>query len=333
MRVLVTGGTGFLGRHVVWRLASLGHNVIFTGRDQAAAAQVLALLAGRAQYAPLEHGHDNAAERLVQLAAGADMLVHCAGLSSPWGRREAFERANVASAREALHACRHNRIARLVHISTPSVYFDFTDRVEIEEDAPLPAPVNDYTATKRQAEELLFSHAVDTEVVILRPRALFGPWDNTLMPRLLRVLRRGVLPVVRGGTALIDVTYIDNAVDAVCLALLRPLPARVRVYNVSNGEPLPIRALLTDIANAFGLSVRAQPLPYFLIHTVARLLEALTSHEREPLLTCYTAGVLAFGQTLSLKAIRRDLGYEPRVSIADGIERYAAWHRARGGVI
>lgn len=327
--VLVTGGTGFLGRHIVWRLAEAGHEVIFTGRSAKAAQDVLQNCKNSARFVQLEHGAPDTAKQLCALTADVGAIIHSAALSSPWGRRQDFEKANIASTKEVIAACRQNNIARLVHISTPSIYFDYQDRLNIPEQAALPDPVNDYAATKRAAEELVCQSGV-AECVILRPRALFGPWDNTLMPRLMRAMKKGRVPLPRKGQALMDITYIDNAVDAVELALTRKLPQPVNVYNVSNGAPLCLRDLLELISHSFTMPLRTFTIPHPVLHALAYGLE-LASHLRggqsEPLMTRYSAGVLAFSQTLDLTAIRRDLGYTPCVSIEEGLRRHAVWHR------
>ena len=187
MKILVTGGTGFIGRHLVWKLAAEGCEVQFSGRNPEAAAEVIAHSPAPVRWLPLEHGSPLAKRLLADASREHDAIVHCAALSSPWGSPQAFARANLDSTAEVIHACGKNRIPRLVHISTPSLYFNFSDRLGIREDQPLPPPVNDYARSKAQAETLL-ADAKLPECVILRPRAVFGPWDATLMPHLLRVM-------------------------------------------------------------------------------------------------------------------------------------------------
>jgi nucleoside-diphosphate-sugar epimerase len=330
MRILVTGGTGFLGRHIVWRLIGLGHDVVFTGRNARNASVVLAYSEareGRASFVALEHGDADSEKALRAAAGGADVVVHCAGLSSPWGRRRDFERANVMSTREVIAACTAHRVTRLVHISTPSLYFDFRDRVGIRESELLPSPVNEYARTKGIAEEWVMSSEIES-VIALRPRAIFGPWDNTLLPRLLRVVRQTRLPLMRDGTALIDLTYVDNVVDAIMLALRADCDRAT--INISNGEPMTVISLFNAIAAAFGFEPRFRRMPYPLIDMIATLLErgANLSPGWEPPITRYTAGLLAFSQTLDLTQAREVLGYTPRVSFADGLQRTAAWFAA-----
>lgn len=334
MKILVTGGTGFLGRHLVWHAAAQGADVCFTGRYAQAAATVQRLAPAPVRWQPLSHGAAGATQALRHAAEGADVLIHCAALSAPWGREEDFQRANVASTAEVLLACQTCKVPRLVHVSTPSVYFGFADRLGIREDAPLPAPANAYVRTKRLAETLVMQAHLP-EVAILRPRALYGPWDQTLMPRLLRVMARGPLPLMRGGHALLDLTYIDNAVDAAWRAATLPLPSPLRIYNVSNGEPRELGDILHTMARAFGLPLRTRKLPWPLVSLLARSLEGaarLRGNTHEPLLTRYSAGVLAFSQTLDVSALRQELGWQPRVSIDDGIYRHAHWWQTQQGL-
>jgi nucleoside-diphosphate-sugar epimerase len=330
MKVLVTGGTGFLGRHVVWRFAASGANVVFTGRNAAAAKEVMQFAEGPVRWVALAHGKPDAAALAASAARDADIVVHCAAMSAPWGSPEAFYKANVASTAEVLAACHECKVPRLVHISTPSIYFDFQDRLNIREDASLPSPVNEYARTKSLAEDLVRGDP-PPETVILRPRALFGPWDRTLMPRLLRVMRQGPLPIMRGGAIQVDLTYIDNVVDAVQLAATKALPRSPVTYNVSNGEPQALMTLLETLAREFAIPLRTRKLPWPMIKLAATGLEtaARIGNGKEPILTRYSAGVLAFSQTLDIRALRDELGYRPGVSINEGIRRHASWWRAQ----
>lgn len=330
MKVLITGGTGFYGRHLVWRATAEGADVVFTGRDAHAAQKVLLAAQAPVQWLQLSHGEMGAGSQLAAAAAGADAIIHCAALSSPWGRYDDFWRANVASAAEVIAACHANGIRRLVHVSTPSLYFNFSDRLNLHESATLPLPVNDYARTKREAEQLVERSGLP-EVVILRPRALFGPWDQTLVPRLLRLIRKGPVPLMRGGQQQIDLTYIDNAVDAAWRALTWPLPRALNLYNVTNDEPRALISVLQVMTREFGLPLRTKAVPWPLVRGLAHGLElhARWISGKEPVFTRYSAGVLGFSQTLNVSALRDELGWRANVGIDEGIRQHAQWWRAQ----
>jgi nucleoside-diphosphate-sugar epimerase len=330
MKILVTGGTGFLGRHLVWRLADLGHEVCFTGRDAEKARQVAESASRSATFAAISHAAPDALASLTRAMTGADAVVHCAALSSPWGRREDFYDANVQSTAQVLSAMQTHRVARLVHISTPSIYFQFRDRIGVREDEPLPPPVNHYAQTKREAERLV--RAAPVSAIILRPRGIFGAWDETLLPRLLRLLRKKRFPLFNGGNALIDLTYVDNVVDAIVLALCLQDPIE-STFNISNGQPQRAGDLFAQLAQTFNLPWHPWRMPLFTGLALAHACEIAGRVARgwEPPLTRYTVGTVAYSQTLDLQRARDYLGYVPRVDIREGIRRTSAWMNSRVG--
>jgi nucleoside-diphosphate-sugar epimerase len=147
------------------------------------------------------------------------------------------------------------------------------------------------------------------------------------MPRILAVARGGVFPLPGAGRSLADLTYVDNAVDAVEQALAAPAALEGRAYNITNGEPLPVAAMLRQLFTALDLRVRFVPVPRRVAQWGAALSERLASlrpGQPEPRITRYGIGLLSYTQTLSIAAARRELGYAPRISIAAGLERFAA---------
>lgn len=330
-RVLVTGGTGFLGGALARRLAALGAKVTALGRDHTKGST---LQAEGITFAAVDLSLPGV---LVPLVDDQEWVFHCAALSSPWGPRADFVRANVDATRHLLAAARVASVARLVHVSTPSLYFAFRDQLSIPETcAPADPQPNVYAATKLAAEKLVDAASAEgLPVITLRPRALFGPGDNTLFPRLLRVAARGRFPLIGGGDPWIDVTYIDNAVDALLLAAATPKEFLGKKYNITNNEPWCRRRLLEALFDACLPPPRPRffTIPRSLAFGGASFLEAcshaFTGGRWEPPLTRYTAGVLACSQTLDVTAARTDLNYAPRVDIAGGIRRFAAWRDTR----
>lgn len=327
MRALVTGATGCLGGALARRLAADGIAVTASGRDATAGAR---LRDAGITFATADLRDAAAMDGAV---AGNDVVMHCGGLSSAWGSAAAFHAANVAGTRNVVAAARRHGVRRLIFISTPSVYFDYTARLDVGEDAPLAKrAVNAYAASKIAAEGIVRAAMRDgLPAVIVRPRAIVGPGDTALLPRLLRVAARGRVPLIDGGAALIDLTYVDNVVDALVAIATAPGHIDGRTYNVTNGEPRTVAALLRHITAALRLKARFVAVPFAVAYSAAYALEAVARAlpgRPEPALTRYTVGVLGRSQTLSIAAARRDFGYVPRVSLDDGIERTAAAWRS-----
>lgn len=312
---IVTGATGFLGGAVARRLLAERAPVIAVGRNREKLA-ALARLGATPVDLDLVHG------ALPQTLPPATYLVHCAALSSPWGARSAFEAANVHGTQRAMDLARAAGVQRFVHISSPSVYFRFADQERVPEDTVLPPPVNAYAATKAKGETLVLTDPA-LDPIILRPRGLYGPGDTALLPRLLRAARQRPLPLMRGGNAATDLTYITDVVDAVLAAMRAPSPAS-RIFNISGGQALSIRTVAEQAATKAGIQVRWRQLPWSAVQTVTRLNEALHTAlpgRPEPAVTAYGAGLFAFRQTLDISRARDQLGWQPRITFEEGLER------------
>lgn len=321
MRILVTGATGFLGGAVARALLGRGDEVIGLGRD-AAKLGALRSIGVRTIVADLT----GVQAGLPDLAA--DVCVHCAALSSPWGSRAAFDAANIEGTRTALALARAAGCRRFVHVSTPSVYFRFADQIAVREDSPLPPPVNAYAASKRAAEALVLE-AIDLDPIILRPRGLYGAGDTALLPRLMRAARNGPLPLLNGGRAATDLTHVDDVVAAVTAAVDVPPSPRKRVFNVSGGAELNVREVVERCANRLGFRARWRALPVTLAVAYGRAAELLASTRPgrpEPAVTAYGMGLFAYTQTLDLSAAAEHLAWRPRISFDDGMTRTFEGH-------
>lgn len=317
-RILVTGAGGFLGRHVVRYLAARGDEVVALGRSaslrDALREERIAVeiydLGGAASLSALE-------------MRGLDGIVHCAGLSSNWGPRRDFERNNVVATANLLAQARRWGRPHFVHVSSSSVYFSFSDQLNVGEGTTLPAPVNHYAWSKAAAEQLVRS-TNDLLWTIVRPRGIYGAGDKALLPRLLRAARHGPLPSFNGGRAVIDLTHVDDVVAAIACVLDHQDKASGAIYNVSGGEAVSIREIITRSAALSGVDVRWRELPWPVALAAIRTVEGfhkLFRPQVEPVVTAYSAGLLAFSQTLDLSAIRNDLGWTPGITFAEGLHR------------
>lgn len=314
--VLVTGATGFLGGAVARDLVSRGVRVVGCGRDVRSGQ---ALEEDRIAFSAFDLAQD--LDRLERLVAGHDSVVHCAALSSPWGRLRDFVAANVTATQNVIQACERGGVKRLVHISSPSVLFAFENRRGLTESEPWTSPpANHYVATKRQAENLVQNAASrGVPAVVLRPKALFGPGDNALLPRALRVAKRGTFPELGDGDPAMDLTWIGDAVDAVRLALEAPPECLGRTYHITSGDPQPRGTVFRTVFEACGLRVRFRRVDLRRALAASSALEAIsrtfTLGFWEPPFTRYSIGALGFERTLDIRAARDELGYQPDTSV------------------
>ncbi len=323
--VLVTGATGFLGGAVCRLLARRGWRVTATGRNEAAGHD-LTRFGVAFRRASLEH-----AAETVGLCAGQDAVVHCAARSSPWGSWQEFHAANIRGTENVLRAAQTARVQRLVHISTPSIYFDFRHRRDLSETSPLPPrQVNAYAATKLAAECLVLAAGTGgLPVVVLRPRAIFGPGDTTIFPRLLRAAGEGRLPVIGNGRNVTDLTYIDNAAAAVACALTAPGVCLGQTFNITDGQPIVLWDFIETLLKSLELPAPRRRLPIRAALALAALTEGLGRlRRREPALTRYSVGVLGYSQTFDISKARTLLGYHPEISTATGARRLIAHLRS-----
>ena len=314
--VLVTGATGFLGGALTRRLLLDGVRVVALGRNQNKLSELESLGATTLQC--------DLAEIPDEMRSDAcDIVVHAAALSSPWGRTRDFERANVTGTENALRLAERAGARRFINISSPSIYFRFADQDRLREDDPFPAPVNAYADTKRRAEDLV-SEASAFETVTLRPRGLYGPADTALLPRLLKAAKTRPLPLMRGGEAATDLTYIDDVVESILAAMVAPSSVSGQAFNISGGVALPVKMVAERAGEKAGIDVRWRQVPWPLVKAFATALERVCSmlpKRPEPVVTAYSAGLIAFRQTLNIRKAEQLLGWRPKVSFDEGLEK------------
>lgn len=317
MRVLVTGATGFLGRYVVRRLLADGDTVWALGRNWADSADLV-----QAGALPIQADlRDRAA--VIAACARADAVIHAGALSAPWGRWADFQAINVGGTRNVLAGCQTHAVSRLVYVSSPSVVFSGHDHRNMTEDAPYPAvPASLYSASKRDAEIIIRASSVPA--VIVRPKALFGPGDTALLPRVVRAAQAGRLPQIGDGCNEVDLTYVDNVAHALALALRAPA-AIGNTYHITNDAHPRLWDVVRQVLRDLGVTSRLRRRPLAMMLLAARALETVAMLSgREPLLTTYTVRILARTQTYDISAAKRDLGYAPIVLLDDAIARTVA---------
>lgn len=326
MRILVTGGGGFLGQALCRGLVARGHDVTSFNRGHYPELDALGVRQLRGDLA------DPAAVR--DACAGIDAVFHNAAKAGAWGPHAEYFAANVTGTRNVIAACRAHGIGKLVYTSTPSVTHRATHPVAGGTADTVPygegfrAP---YAETKAIAErEVLAANHATLAVVALRPRLIWGPGDQQLLPRLAERARAGRLRFVGDGSNVIDTTYIDNAAQAHLDAFDALAPGAAcagRAYFISNGEPLPVREIVNGLLRAAGAPEVTKTLPFGAAYAIGAVCETLWPLLRlrgEPPMTRFLAEQLATTHWYDMAPATRDFGYRPTVTIAEGLRRLAA---------
>ncbi len=327
MKVLVTGGGGFLGQALCRALLAQGHAVASFSRSRHAALDALGVR-------QLQGDLGDADAVLRAFGEGFDAVLHNAAKAGTWGSYQSYFDANVIGTRNVIAACRAHGIGRLVHTSTPSVVHRATHPVEGlgADEVPYGEGVKaHYATTKIIAErEALAANDATLAVVALRPRLIWGPNDTQILPKLVARARSGRLRLVGDGRNLVDTTYIDNAAQAhvQALAALHPGAACAgRAYFISNGEPWPLREVLNGLLRAAGAPEVAKTLPFRVAYAIGAVCEGLWTTlplPGEPPMTRFLAEQLSTAHWYAMAPAARDFGYVPQVSMAEGLARLRA---------
>lgn len=315
MKVLATGASGFLGRAVVRTLQDAGHTVRTLQRRPSGVPGAEDRL-----------GSVTDAAATAAAVEGVDAIVHLAAKVSLAGDPGGFRAVNVEGTRTLLDAAAAAGVTRIVHVSSPSVAHAGHALAGVGAEPADPVGARgEYARTKAEAEVLALSRAGDTaSLVAIRPHLVWGPGDTQLIARVVDRARRGRLPLLNGGTALIDSTYVDNAASGIVAALERVDDVSGRAYVLTNGEPRPVGDLLAGICRASGVRPPRFSVPAELARAAGGLVErvwAVRPGSDEPPMTRFLAEQLSTAHWFDQTEIRRDLRWTPAVSIDEGLRR------------
>ncbi len=331
MKILVTGATGFIGRNLTEALVAGGHRVVATGRNQAIGRELEVL---GASFRPADvRDHD----RLRSLLPDVEAVIHSAGKSGDRGTEGEFHSVNVGGTENVLSACLESGVSRLIFLSSPSIYYTGKDRLDVREDQRLPAKQKSaYGRTKVAAEKaVIAAQRRGLPFIILRPRGVYGPHDNTILPRILRLSQGKRFPMVDGGRAMTDITYIHNLVDAVELALRAKPEAWNHAYNITNDEGITVREWFEGMLQELDREFLPRTIPRSVamaLGTAAELASRLPLGPESPPITRFSAGYMGTSMTLSIQKAKDLLGYRPTISNREGFRRTGRWwSRGRPG--
>ena len=343
MRVLVTGARGMLGRAVARALAARGDEVTVLQRGVSG-------LPVREVRVDL----GDPAAPLAAALAGQDAVVHLAAKVDVVGPWREYARTNVDGTRRLLAAARDVRVARFVHVSSPSVAHAGDALIGAAAGPADPARARGhYARSKALAEQVVLdanaglactnaglaytdaglaytdaglactnAGLARPAVVVVRPHLVWGPGDAQLVGRIVARARSGRLAVIGTGAALIDTTYVDDAVDALVAALDRSPGLHGRVLVVSGGEPRPVAELLASICAAAGAPAPRVAVPARLARAAGAVAEIVL--RRDPPITRFLAEQLSTAHWFDQRETRAALGWVPRVGLDEGFRRLRA---------
>lgn len=329
MKVLVTGGGGFLGSNLCKQLRLRGYEVTSIARNHYPALEQM----GVKQIC----GDISAFDPVLAASKGCDAIIHTAAKAGIWGSLTEYSNSNIAGTLSVLGACEINGVRKLVYTSTPSVVHTGHDIEGGDESLPYSTEfAAHYPATKAVAEQqVLAANGSQLATVALRPHLIWGPGDNHLMPRLVQRARAGKLRFV-GTPKKVDTVYIDNAVQAHIDALDHLDIGSVcsgKAYFISQGQPILLDEMVNKLLKVAGLAAEQRRISIKKALAAGWFFEhwyRLTGKHTDPPMTRFFAEQLSTAHWFDISAARRDLGYQPKVTLAEGMVRVSEWWMREG---
>ena len=318
MQVFVTGGSGFIGGHLIEALVGAGHEVRALARSERSEEVVR-----RHGAAPVRG--DLGVLRAEDLA-GAEAVIHCAAFVEEWGTRAQFWAGNVEGTARVLAAARAAGVRHFLHVGTEAALFDGRDLIDVDESCPYPARHRFlYAETKAEAERLVLAENGGGMMTLsVRPRLVWGPRDATVLPVVLRMAREGSFAWIDGGRARTSTTHVANLVHALLLALTRGEGGRA--YFVADDGTRTIRDFLTALARSQGVELPARSVPGALARPLAAVVEGafrVLQRRGAPPMTRFAVTMMSRSVTVRTARARAELGYAPVMSVEEGLRRLA----------
>jgi 2-alkyl-3-oxoalkanoate reductase len=326
--ILITGGNGYVGRHVVPALQDRGDRVrvlALPGEDASWLQQ-----RGVAVY----HGDVRVPESLTQPVHGADAVLHLAAMMDVWRPVEDYRAVNMTGTENMCRAALAAGVRRFVHVSSSSVYGVALGR-PADESFPLAPFPDPYPVTKAAGDRLVQRMIAEDHLpaVIIRPDQIFGPGDHLHFGKMADRLRSGRGIVVGSGDNAMPFVYVTDVVRGLLLALDHA-GAAGQAYNITNDHPLTQKQMLQAIADDIGVGPPRFHVPYRALYAAGYLAERLAtlapSRARPPITRL---GVAFFGtdNRYAIGKARRELGYSPQVGLRDAVRITARWYLQHDG--
>ena len=336
MKVLITGASGFLGGHLVDQALAAGDQVRVVLRP----GSKLNCAPQHQPQVEIIRGDLTDPALAAVLTRGMDVVYHSAALLSDVGRYEIFHAANVLASQYLVDAAKANQVARFVFVSSPSIFTDHLDHLQMDESVPYPKQyANYYAQTKAISEQyVLAANRPGFTTCSLRPRGIWGPRDiQGFLPKLSAAMASGKLKLLAPGKNVqVSICHVTNIAQA-CLAAARSDRVAGQAYFITDAEVLSLWDFLNQIAQLFGLPPITKAINPLLLNSLVNLIEFLwripvLKHHRAPPISRYAVGLLTLHSTYNCAKAKRDFGYVPSVSHAQGVAEWKAWVDANGGL-
>lgn len=317
----VTGGSGFIGGHLIARLLGEGWSVRALARSDTSAARVADL---GAEPVP---GDLSSADAIQAGAKGCGTAFHAAAAVLEWGPREEYVRGNVTGTHNALDGCRAAGVSRFVHVGTEAALMAGQPLIQVDETNPLrpDSPAN-YPSTKAMAEQLVRNACSDSfETVVIRPRLVWGPGDTTILPGLTGAMAAGRFAWIDGGKHLTDTTHVANVVEGLLLGAAKGRPAEA--YFVTDGSPVEFKAFVTALVATAGVTPDDKSAPGWIARPAAAAAETVWKALRlksAPPISRMPAWLASQECTIDITKARAELGYAPVITREQGLAELAA---------
>jgi nucleoside-diphosphate-sugar epimerase len=326
VRVLLTGGNGFLGSHVADRFASSGAELRLMLR-RTSKTDYLADFMATASFERVE-GDLRDAESLRRAVEGVDVVAHVGGLTSA-GNEDAYIAVNATGTAALVDAARSAGVRRFVYVSSLAAQGPSPDG------RPLPLdvmrPITAYGRSKRDGEKPVLAAAGDMSVSVLRPPVIYGPRDEALLPlyRLIKLAR--LMPLYGDGLNQLSWVHVYDAADAIMRLSLAGGPSG-GVYTIADGAPHTWRELADVFSQALGKRPMMLSIPDKLYGAAGRLADLLAGLIRRPLPLDYETVIQARQRywVCDNAAIAREYGWAPKYHISAGMAQTVAWYREHG---
>ena len=328
LRNLVTGGSGFLGSHLVEALVERGEKVRALVRSTSKIAHLESF------GVELVSGDLNDVQSLKTASQGIDRVYHCAALAADWGAWETFHAANVEGVRNLLKAAMEAGVSKFIHVSTTDVYGH--PDYPAAETAPYRLRGWHYGDTKIEGERLVWTyyHQHGLPITVVRPVNIYGPRSTTFVQEIVELLKSGSMVHIGKGLKPAGLTYVTNVVDLL-LCAADSVSSVGQAYNASDGSEVTWRQYVDELAEIVGVPGPRVVIPHRLAYLAGWTMEMTYGAlriEARPLLTRMAAELFGTHQGFSINKACRELRYEPKVGFDEGMRRVEVWLRQKGSV-